>query len=197
MITCFNRNEDGECLAYNKAQCYPNCPARIKTVDDKINLLECLLRAAQSRKDQRQLEKELESARKVKKAQMEGKYEGWMSCYLEDVHRGEKGGGASEGDSNRSTSLKALMKDNRVQETKQSKEEREQYQEELHQWEEENGKLDRLGRTSMSHSKVDSYIDLPICFSDNGVGTCNGMLTCKGHLDRGCKSCPYLKEGVE
>ena len=121
MITCFNRDKNGECLAFNVAECCPECSARIKTVDEKINLLTCLLIRAQAKKDKRKLEEELDAARRVKAAQEEGKLEGWMSCYLEDLHRGEKGG-ASESDSNRKTGLKQLMKDNRAIETKPTKE---------------------------------------------------------------------------
>lgn len=193
MITCFNRDKEGECLAFNVAQCCPECYARIRTVDEKINLLTCLLAKAQAKKDKRKLEEELDAARKVKAAQEEGKLEGWMSCYLEDLHRGEKGG-ASESDSNRKTGLKQLMKDNRAIETKLTKEQQAEYKEALQEFEEEHGKLEKLGRTSLSHSKINSYTGVPICFSDHGLGHCNGQRSAAGRLAKECKDCDYLKK---
>ena len=195
-ITCFNRDLEGACLAYNKGVCSPTCPARIATVEEKINLLKCLLKRAQARKDQRRLEEELEAAQKVKIAQDEGKYEGWMKCYMEDMHRGEKGG-ASESDSNRKTGLKQLMKDNRPVGVKPTKAQLEEYKEELTKWEEENGKLEKLGRTSMSHSHINSYTGVPICFSDHGLGHCNGRRSAAGRLGKECKECDYFRGEVE
>lgn len=194
MITCFNRDKEGVCLAFNVAQCCPECSARIRTVDEKINLLTCLLAKSQAKKDKRKLEEELDAARKVKAAQNDGKLEGWMSCYLEDLHRGEKGG-ASESDSNRKTSLKQLMKDNRDIETKPNKEQQAEYKKALQEFEEEHGKLEKLGRTSLSHSRINSYTGVPICFSDHGMGMCNGQRSAKGTLSKNCRECPYLREG--
>ena len=192
MITCFNRDKEGECLAFNVAQCCPECSARIRTVDEKINLLVCLLAKAQAKKNKRKLEEELEAAREVKKAQEAGKLKDWMSCYLEDLHRGEKGG-ASESDSNRKTGLKQLMKDNRAIETKLTKEQQAEYKEALQEFEEEHGKLEKLGRTSLSHSKINSYTGVPICFLDHGLGKCNGQRSAGGKLHKDCKECPYLR----
>lgn len=195
MITCFNRDKEGECLAFNVAECCPECSARIKTVDEKINLLTCLLIRAQAKKDKRRLEEELDAAREVKAAQEEGKLEGWMSCYLEDLHRGEKGG-ASESDSNRKTSLKQLMKDNRAIETKPNKAQQQEYKQALQEFEEQVGeKMEKLGRTSMSHAKRDSYTGVPICFTDHGLGKCNGQRSAVGKLHKDCKECPYLRGG--
>lgn len=194
MITCFNRDKNGECLAYKVAECCPECSARIKTVDEKINLLTCLLIKAQAKKDKRRLEEELEAAREVKKAQEAGKLKDWMSCYLEDLHRGEKGG-ASESDSNRKTGLKQLMKDNRPVDVKPNKAQQEEYKQALAEFEEEHGKLEKLGRTSLSHSKVNSYTGVPICFSDHGMGMCNGQRSAKGTLSKDCRECPYLRGG--
>ena len=193
-VTCFNRDKAGECLAYNKGVCSPNCPARIANAEEKIKLLKCLLAKAQAKKDRRKLEEELEVAQKVQNAIREGKFEGWMSCYLEDLHRGS-GGGQSESDSNRKTGLKQLMKDNRAIETKPSKEQQAQYKEALQEFEDKHGKLEKLGRTSLSHSKINSYTGVPICFFDQGGGECNGQRSAKGTLSKDCKDCPYLKEG--
>lgn len=192
MITCFNRDKNGECLAYKVAECCPECSARIRTVDEKINLLTCLLIKAQAKKDKRRLEEELEAAREVKKAQEAGKLKDWMSCYLEDLHRGEKGG-ASESDSNRKTGLKQLMKDNRPVDVKPNKAQQEEYKEALAEFEEKHGKLEKLGRTSLSHSKINSYTGVPICFADQGLGKCNGQRSAGGKLHKDCKECPYLR----
>lgn len=192
-ITCFNRDQRGLCLAFNKGECSEDCPARIADVDSKIDLLCCLLSKAQSKKDRRKLEGELRDAQLVKEAIKARKLEGWMSCYLEDLHRGEKGG-ASESDSNRKTGLKQLMKDNRPVGVKPTKAQQEEYKAALHEFEEQVGeKMEKLGRTSLSHSKINSYTGEPICFVDAG-GYCRGQLTGAGKLAKDCKTCPYLKE---
>lgn len=195
MITCFNRDKEGVCLAFNVAQCCPECSARIRTVDEKINLLVCLLAKAQAKKDRRKLEEELEAAQLVKEAIKAKKLEGWMSCYLEDLHRGEKGG-ASESDSNRKTSMKQLMKDNRPVGVKPTKAQQEEYKAALHDFEEKVGeKMEKLGRTSLSHSKVNSYTGEPICYTDLGDGgKCRGQRTAAGNLAKECRGCPWLKE---
>lgn len=192
-ITCFNRDQRGLCLAYNKGECSEDCSARIADVDSKIDLLRCLLAKAQSKKDRRKLEEELDAAQLVKEAIKAKKLEGWMSCYLEDLHRGEKGG-ASESDSNRKTGLKQLMKDNRPVGVKPTQAQLAEYREALHEFEEQVGeKMEKLGRTSLSHSKINSYTGEPICFVDAG-GYCRGQLTGAGKLAKDCKTCPYLKE---
>lgn len=193
-VTCFNRSKEGRCMAYTRAECSWGCPARISNIDQKINLLHCLLARSQSKKDIRKMTEELEDAYQVKRAIQEGKMEGWMSCYLEDLHRGS-GGGQSESDSNRKTSLKQLMKDNRPVGVKPTKAQTEEYKEALHQFEEEIGeKMEKLGRTSLSHSKVNSYTGLPICFVDDGVGTCRGQRSKHGTLAKDCKACIHLEE---
>lgn len=193
-ITCFNRDKQGICLAFNNGECSEGCSARIADVDSKIDLLKCLLAKAQSKKDRRKLEEELEAAQLVKEAIKAKKLEGWMSCYLEDLHRGEKGG-ASESDSNRKTSMKQLMKDNRPVGVKPTKAQQEEYKEALHEFEEQVGeKMEKLGRTSLSHSKVNSYTGEPICFIDAGGGYCKGQYMGSGKLAKDCKTCPYLKE---
>lgn len=192
-ITCFNRDQRGLCLAYNNGECSEDCPARIANVDSKIDLLRCLLSRAQSKKDKRKLEEELEAAQLVKEAIKTRKLEGWMSCYLEDLHRGEKGG-ASESDSNRKTGLKQLMKDNRPVGVKPTQAQLAEYKEALHEFEEQVGeKMEKLGRTSLSHSKINSYTGEPICFVDAGRGQCRGQYTGSGHLIKDCKTCPYRK----
>lgn len=81
----------------------------------------------------------------------------WYESYLEDRRRGCRGG-SSEQDSNNKTSLKQKMKDNRPVECKESvAQNREQVKKELEKFEEEHGKLEKLSRSSVSRSKIDSY----------------------------------------
>ena len=157
-VTCFNRNAKGECLAYTRAECCENCEARITTIQDKINLLSDLLSYAKSRTDKAELRKELDEALRVQEAERAGCYEDWMACYYEDRRRGS-GGGSSEHDSNRSTGMKTLLKDNRGIDTKPTKSQMAEYQAELGKWEEENGKLPKLARSSLGKSKTDSYLN--------------------------------------
>lgn len=157
-VTCFNRDPNGECLAYTGVECCENCEARITTIQAKIDLLVSLLKYARSRVDKFDLRRELDEALRVKQAEETGKYEDWMSCYYEDRHRGS-GGGSSEHDSNRSTGMKTLLKDNRGIDTKPTKSQMAEYQAELGKWEEENGKLPKLARSSLGKSKTDSYLN--------------------------------------
>lgn len=192
-ITCFNRDPNGRCLAYNEGRCSLDCQARITDINGKISLIKGLLIRAQSKKDKRNLERELQEAIKIRDNLRDGKFEGWMSCYMGDVHRGEKGGRASEGDSNRATGMKQLMKDNRSVDVKPNKAQQKEYKEALIAWEEENGRLDRLGRSGLSGSRRDSYTGVPICFYDSGVGFCRGQRSGSGRLSKECKICDFLK----
>lgn len=80
---------------------------------------------------------------------------GLYSAYLDDKKRGSGGGKSENGSSDRNNPQ--IMKDNRALETKWTKWENQTIREEIQKFEEQHGKLERLGRTSMSHSKVDSY----------------------------------------
>lgn len=193
MITCFNRDKLGRCLAYKDTDCHPECKARISTPKAKVELVQCLLSRVNSRKDRKKLEEELGDALRVQAACEQEQYEGWMSCYLAEMARGKKGG-ASEGDTNRCN--KTLLKDNRPPETKLNSVEAEELKMELAKWEEENGKLERLGRSSMTRSKIDSYTQYPICFNDNGIGTCDGIVSASNRMAKSCKECEHLKEGA-
>lgn len=195
MVTCFNRDKDGRCMAYKKGRCHNHCKARIPTVEGKIALLTSLLSMAQSKKDKRELEKELEEATKAKATLDAGRFDQWMSCYMQDMHRGE-GGGASEGDSsNRAKGMKQLMKDNRPVGVKPTKAQQEEYKAALKEFEDQVGeKMEKLGRTSMTHSRVDSYTGIPICFCDSGMGHCRGQRSAAGKLAKECRTCSFLKE---
>lgn len=157
-VTCFNRDSEGCCLAFKEGVCSSDCSARIPTIQAKVDLLTCLLKYARSRVDKAALRRELDEALRVQEAERSGKYEGWMACYYEDRRRGS-GGGSSEHDSNRSTGMKTLLKDNRGIDTKPTKSQMAEYQEELGKWEEENGKLPKLARSSLGKSKTDSYLN--------------------------------------
>ena len=197
MITCFNRDKNGECLAYNEDQCSNDCQARIKTIEEKISLISCLLLRVNNKKDKKKLNNELLMAKQAKVVLDEGKFEGWMSCYMEDLHRGS-GGGQSESDSNAKTSLKQKMKDNRPVGIKPTRAQTEEYKEALHKFEEEVGeKMEKLGRSGISHSKVDSYTKIPICFVDDGAGTCRGQRSKADKLSKDCKGCSFLSSRVK
>lgn len=193
-MVCYNQDVEGHCLAYSGVECSENCSARIKTIEEKISLLNCLLKGAASKKEIRKLKQELMTARMVKYNLDEGKYSGWMSCYIADQHRGT-GGGQSESDANAKTSMKQKMKDNRPVGIKPTRAQLQEYKEELQKWEAEHEKLERLSRTSMSHRKEDSYTGVPICFVDHGLGHCNGQRSSRGTLAKDCKECDYLWEG--
>lgn len=156
-VTCFNRDPDGYCMAFKMGICTPECSARIPTIEKKIDLLTSLLAYSRSRVDSLSLSRELEEAERIQEAERAGCYEDWMACYYEDRHRGS-GGGSSEHDSNRSTGMKTLLKDNRGIDTKPTKSQMAEYQAELGKWEEENGKLPKLARSSLGKSKTDSYL---------------------------------------
>ena len=95
--------------------------------------------------------------KEIKALGIEDPYDGWEEVYKEEQRRG-KGGGSSEGDtSNSAASMKQKMKDNRARECKLTIAQRAELKEMLTAWEEENGKLEHLGRSSMGKSKVDSY----------------------------------------
>lgn len=192
-ITCFNRDEEGRCLAFTKGECSRDCYARLRTVEDKIALLGALLERVVSTKERNSLKKELSAARAAKALLDQGKFEGWMSCYLADLHRGEKGGASGGDSSNRSKGMKQLMKDNRPVGVKPTKEQTEQYKKALAEFEEQQGeKMEKLGRSGVSHSGVDSYTGIPLCLRDNGFGKCEGDRFKNGKLKKKCEECEYL-----
>ena len=85
-------------------------------------------------------------------------YAGLRQAYLEDISRGEKGG-ASEGNDN--NNVKQLMHDNRSRDTKLNSVEREKLRKATQEWEEQNGKLPKLSRSSMGRSThCDGYLGM-------------------------------------
>ena len=61
-MVCYNQDVEGHCLAYSGVECSENCSARIKTIEEKITLLNCLLKVAASKKEIRKLKQELMTA---------------------------------------------------------------------------------------------------------------------------------------
>ena len=154
----------GKCQALKKLDCSETCWARKTNVSEHLEMLQNIIYyngltnnhdtvwAAQA---------ELSELCERYNIPTEGRghpMDGWRQVYYEDQKRG-KGGGSSEGNVHRNT--KQLMKDNRILETKNNSAERQAYKEAVQQWEEEHGKLEKLGRSSMSRSKVDSYTGDP------------------------------------
>lgn len=192
-MICYNRDDHGRCLAFNGVECSEDCSARITNIDVKIKMIEGMLEKAGAKKLTRELKTELQMALWTKKLLREKKFIGWMACYVEDLHRGS-GGGQSESDSNRKTGLKQLMKDNRPVGIKPTQAQLEEYKEALSEFEEAVGeKMEKLGRSQLSHSRIDSYLGTPICLEDDGYGRCPGQKTQKGAIRAFCKECPWLK----
>lgn len=191
-MLCYNRDEDGKCLAYSGVKCSESCLARITDIDQKIRMVHELLSKANAKKLKRELQRELQAAIWIKEAIRARKFQGWMGIYFEDLHRGS-GGGQSESDSNRKTGMKQLMKDNRPVGVKPTKAQQEEYKAALSEWEEGHERLERLGRSQLSSSKMDSYVGLPICLSDPDNETCCGEKTAKGELRAMCKTCPWVE----
>lgn len=191
-MICYNRDGHGRCLAFNGVECSEGCSGRITNLDVKIQIVKDMLEKATSKKLVRELRTELQMAQDTKRLLHEKKFVGWMACYVEDLHRGS-GGGQSEGDSNRKTGLKQLMKDNRPVGIKPSKAQLEEYKGALGEFEAAVGeKLEKLGRSQLSHSRIDSYLGTPICLEDDGSGRCPGRRTQKEELKASCRDCPWL-----
>lgn len=191
-MICYNRDEHGKCEAFSGVECSAECSARITDINVKIQMLEGMLKKAKAKKLTRELKAELQMALMTRHMLREKKFTGWMACYVEDLHRGS-GGGQSEGDSNRRTGLKQLMKDNRPVGVKPTKAQLDEYKEALEEFEEAVGeKMEKLGRSQLSSSLMDSYLGTPICLEDVGGEKCLGQKTQKGELKALCKECPWL-----
>lgn len=157
-VICFNKDQEGRCMAYSEGRCHKDCEARIPTLEKKAELLRSLLNYANSQDAKYSLSQELSEVEALVAEKEKGKYDDWSSCYFEDRRRGS-GGGSSEHDSNRSTGMKTLLKDNRSVGVKPTKSQLEEYQKELRKWEEDNEKLPKLSRSSLGKSKVDTYLE--------------------------------------
>lgn len=168
---CFNLSKDGRrCEVLKVKPCPEGCTARVSDPMHYIDNLEAMIAYNGSSNYQMvaDLRKEVLKVRneydlfgpEFEKDPDDGKYADWKEVYYaERNRRSAKGGGASENNANPS---KPRENDNRILETKWTAAEREELREETEKWELEHGKLPKLGYTSMSRSKIDSYTGEPI-----------------------------------
>lgn len=89
------------------------------------------------------LRRELESAEEELETYMDAALKDWNQIYKSDQRRGK---GQSSENTESWYVLKAIMNDNRIQETKWTQEQRDEYYEALKEFEEEHGQLPRLSR---------------------------------------------------
>jgi hypothetical protein len=160
---CFNVSPEGRsCLALTVKACPEKCSARITDPIKYLDLLQDLLTynsdnlntsaSLKRRITEHRNKYKLGGEENVKES---GSMAGLAEAYWEDTHRGERGG-QSEGNAN-PAGAKQKMKDNRPQECKLTKAEKQEIYETTKKFEEEHGKLDKLGRSLLSRTKVDSY----------------------------------------
>lgn len=169
---CFNLSKNGQrCEVLKVKPCPENCTAQISDPIKYIDTLEAMIKynsKANNYQVVADLRKEVLSIRikydlfgpEFEKDPDDGKYADWREVYYaERNRRSAKGGGASENNANPS---KPRENDNRILETKWTAAERKELKEETEKWEKEHGKLPKLGYSSMSRSKIDSYTGEPI-----------------------------------
>jgi hypothetical protein len=161
-IKCHNVDEKDRCNAFDRGSCYSNCPARIRTAAGMVDLLRDLRAHTKAGNNWCvNISGELQRFEMLAAEERANVTADWKAAYWEDTHRGGKGGGGEQQMSSEA-STKQKMKDNRILATKPTFEEREQVKAATQEWEAENGKLERLGRSSMGKSKVDTYTGEPI-----------------------------------
>ena len=145
-VYCYNLDESGKCAAFNLMNCSKDCSARIGSLRQLLKLYQSLVyrseEAAYYRTKMQEI-KRIIAAEENKQIQ---------AAWLEDKHRGSKGG-SSDSDSNSRASLKQKMKDNRPVECKLSASKREEIKAATEEWEAENGRLPRLSRSILSRGK--------------------------------------------
>lgn len=137
----------GRCKALTVRRCPERCSSMITNPVDYINMLEQLI--YYNRFNSNMVG---EYRREVAKLRREYGIMDEDEMGSTSTNFGKKGS-SSEG-KNRSVKRKS---DNRILETKMTSEERKEYREALKEWEEEHGKLEKLGRSSLSNNKIDSY----------------------------------------
>lgn len=168
---CFNLSKNRQrCEVLKVKPCPENCTARVSDPMKYIDTLEAMIKYNGETNFQMvaDLKKEVLNIRikydlfgpEFEKDLDDGKYADWKEVYYaERNRRSAKGGGASEKNTNPS---KPRENDNRILETKWTAAERKELKEETEKWEKEHGKLPKLGYSSMSRSKIDSYTGEPI-----------------------------------
>jgi hypothetical protein len=163
---CFNASPTGKsCLVLTVRGCPENCSAKITDPQKYIERLEEMLNYnAKNGHSCATLRARIAGIRKkynipdpedVGIKRELGAYAGLAEAYWQDTHRGEKGS-HSEGNVN-NAAIKAKMKDNRPQECKLNSDAKQEIYEATKKFEEEHGKLDKLSRSLMTRSKIDSY----------------------------------------
>ena len=171
-IRCFNLGPGGQtCKVLKVTPCPEDCFAKVTDPQQYIKTLEDLMfynwdtnpqMVANLRKEINVIRERYNLAEpEYEKDLKAGKFADWERCYYEDLkrRRSAKGGGSSEKNTNPS---KPRENDNRIPETKLTAAEREKLKKATEEWELEHGKLPKLGYTSMSRSKIDSYTGEPI-----------------------------------
>lgn len=165
---CLNFSGPTHCHALNKRPSDKTCFARIEDFDKYTETLEkCIGRMRENgHHNYHPYIDQLKEVYELVGLPFPGEpvgssHFGLYSAYLADKKRGSGGGKSENGSSDRNNPQ--IMKDNRALETKWTKGENVQIREETEKFELEHGKLERLGRTSMSNSKVDSYTGDEIC----------------------------------
>lgn len=142
-IYCYNLDQNGKCAAFNFMNCSKDCSARIGSLRQLLKLYKSLVYRSDEAPYYRTKVQEI---KRILAAE-EGKQ--IQAAYLEDKHRGSKGG-SSDSDSNSRASIKQKMKDNRPVECKLSASKREEIKAAMEEWEAENGRLPRLSRSILS-----------------------------------------------
>ena len=147
---CYNMSDDCmSCKALIVDQCPVNCWAKISDPKEYILMLEALIYANQDTGRQ----KVADLKREIKELEKTLRFEDdWKEVYYDSLKRRGKGGS-----SEKFPSASKPKGDNRILETKNNLEAREKIKEATEIFEEEYGKLERLGYTSLGRSKIDSY----------------------------------------
>lgn len=158
---CLNL-EGNKCKVYKDTECSLQCSGLTTDPWEYMDRLEKILHynkdnpgIASSIRKEIKAHREKYNLPEIKE-QGVNRYAGWYEVYMEDRRRGS-GGGSSESDSNAAASMKQLMKDNRIQATKNNSVKREAIKAATEAFEEKHGKLERLSKYPLSRSKVDSY----------------------------------------
>lgn len=149
-VVCYNVDDDEKCMAYSVECCSKDCQARIATPQGLKQLLSSLDEETLSRNAKQRHKRLIIALDSMLESEVNKDI---MACWYAEQKKGKRGGG---GDPGPKTSER--KKDNRDLETKWTDTERQEIHDLTKQWEEDNNhKLPRLGYSSMSRSKVDSY----------------------------------------
>lgn len=163
-MNCINLHPNGKkCKVLVNDECDENCSAKITDPLKYMAMLEDILlyskdnsqSCADIRKQMKDIIKRYNLQEPEEKIELSA-FKDWRKVYNEELHRGDRGG-SSDKDANSATSMKQKMKDNRPPECKMTKSERQKIKEELEKWEAKHGKLEKLSRSPLTRTKIDSY----------------------------------------